>query len=684
MASHLHLSHSQDSQINVLHYDEASIEPAAPNRLIPEFFPSTLRVCQAVLAVLLATSMAALMLLVSNLVGVLRGLRVNTILELLRDGNVAGAFFFGLCFSGLLVATAAMLVLKVAPDASGGGVSYVLAYLNGTHVAHFFTWRILVVKTLALAPTIASGAPLGAEAPSVFLGGAMARLLLQGVRWLGNIRTSPQPTTYSLAHALTEPSEERIFMACGLATGLAVAFDAPIAGVLMALEGSVAFLTTTAILRIFGCAMLGAFFSRWAVDGFSPLIVAPSTVDEEAGATLAYAWFLSEVLFFVLISCIGAILGAVGTWLNMRWTTWRHHQLRLRMWDPIVLVAVTFVVWFALPWCFGCVPCGNECEDTMEEGVCAVGTFSPLGTLLARTNDEIVDALYTRQRVGTLGDALTVTMLITYGLIHFVLAVSMYGAHVPGGLFVPCIIVGACMGRSVAALAQLSHFAPSGIHIADPGVYALLGSAAVLGGMTRLALPITVMLIEMTGNATFLVPIMFCTVLSKVLADTLSSSLYSQHMHLEGYHSLGDQLPLSLRGLSVDTVPPLVTAAEEARKYTLFWTDTSLAHAQACDAFWTTQYLPWIPVVSCTVQCRFLGMTTLQRLQQRIGEQDGVPGGRLTFEQSDLDAGVTMLHPSVSLSRVHRCMRRLGLAFIVLVDEHHTFWSVVSRRDLVS
>jgi H+/Cl- antiporter ClcA len=52
-------------------------------------------------------------------------------------------------------------------------------------------------------------------------------------------------------------------MACGLATGLAVAFDAPIVGVLLALEGSVAFLTSTAILRIFACAMLGAFFSRW-------------------------------------------------------------------------------------------------------------------------------------------------------------------------------------------------------------------------------------------------------------------------------------------------------------------------------------------------------------------------------------------------------------------------------------
>jgi len=43
----------------------------------------------------------------------------------------------------------------------------------------------------------------------------------------------------------------------------------------------------------------------------------------------------------------------------------------------------------------------------------------------------------------------------------------------------------------------------------NPGVYAVLGAASMLGGMTRMTLPISVMMIEITSDAQFLIPVSF-------------------------------------------------------------------------------------------------------------------------------------------------------------------------------
>jgi CBS domain-containing protein len=104
-------------------------------------------------------------------------------------------------------------------------------------------------------------------------------------------------------------------------------------------------------------------------------------------------------------------------------------------------------------------------------------------------------------------------------------------------LFVPSVVVGGCVGR---AFGYFMH-----IYVSDqinPGVYALLGAASMFGGFTRLILPAAVMLVEMTGDSTYLLPIMFCTAVAKVVSDQIQPPLYPQHMAIEGIPTLGDKL----------------------------------------------------------------------------------------------------------------------------------------------
>jgi H+/Cl- antiporter ClcA len=127
--------------------------------------------------------------------------------------------------------------------------------------------------------------------------------------------------------------EERIFMAGGLAAGLAVAFNAPISGTLMALEGSTSFLTVPVVVRIFGCAMFATFFNdvghvNWSSDRIKSnnLIV----ISEEAVAP-TYAYMIWEVLIFLIMGILGGILGASATYLNHRYSKWRHHVIEKKV-----------------------------------------------------------------------------------------------------------------------------------------------------------------------------------------------------------------------------------------------------------------------------------------------------------------------------------------------------------------
>ena len=66
-----------------------------------------------------------------------------------------------------LVLIGSSLVIFWAPAAVGGGVTHLMAYLNGTHVPDLFAVRTLVAKVVGLLCAIGSSLAVGPEGPMV-------------------------------------------------------------------------------------------------------------------------------------------------------------------------------------------------------------------------------------------------------------------------------------------------------------------------------------------------------------------------------------------------------------------------------------------------------------------------------------------------------------------------------------
>jgi CIC family chloride channel protein len=130
-----------------------------------------------------------------------------------HNQGVVGFFAtVGLCT--VATGTAAWLVRRYSPHATGSGIPHVEAQLAGNWSGN--PLRIILVKFLGGLLAIGAGLALGREGPTVQMGGSLALLLGRLLR-----RTE---------------AECKALLAAGAGAGLATAFNAPIAGAVFVLE----------------------------------------------------------------------------------------------------------------------------------------------------------------------------------------------------------------------------------------------------------------------------------------------------------------------------------------------------------------------------------------------------------------------------------------------------------------
>ena len=107
----------------------------------------------------------------------------------------------------------------------------------------------------------------------------------------------------------------------------------------------------------------------------------------------------------------------------------------------------------------------------------------------------------------------------------------------------------------------------------DPGVFALLGAGAFMGGVTRLTVSLAVIVMEMSGEQHFLLPILLGITVAKWTADFLHKPLYHALLEVKSAPFLPDE-PAGAPGLHLHDVSeimrpaPLTTLHASARAST--------------------------------------------------------------------------------------------------------------------
>eukprot|EP00659_Diplonema_papillatum_P015592 gene15592-23797_t len=481
--------------------------------------------------------------------------RMGTVAQLIdvgRETSAGGSYFVAWLFlvgtAALLTACSSIMVVYFWKHAAGSGVEEVIAYLNGVDMPRVFNVRTAVVKFLSCVLSVSSGLPAGPEGPMIHLGAICGAGLTQG-------QSKSFGCTTSLFRKFRNPADHHNFIMAGAAAGISTAFGAPIGGLLFVMEEMATHWRPTLTLMIFFTSMVSfctvSLFNS-AFDAWVP--------------TGTFGWFLNKaaVLFEVktiiqlnilaifpsfLIGALAGVLGSAFNFLNVRINLWRRRVIFPTDWkrvlEPVIVAALFATISLLLPVLTSCseitLPMEEDVRQWKTENATNLATFmcsgeneySPLGTLMLSNNDGTIRRLFSRNTDPEFG----VAPLLIFFVCYFFFACYTAGTSISSGLLVPMIVMGATMGRIVG---HLMVQATSGTDIylqdhqwIDPGVFALLGAAAFVGGVSRLTVSLVVIMLEISAELHFLLPIMIAVMTATWFGDFISPSLYHSYLDMK-------------------------------------------------------------------------------------------------------------------------------------------------------
>ncbi|SPQ92932.1 Chloride channel protein [Plasmodiophora brassicae] len=508
---------------------------------------------------LVSFTMALVALCVWALSHSLQRYRFAAVDRLIRQGFVVAPIAVQCTMAAAFVGVASALVAYVEPMAAGSGIPQVKCILNGLKVPRVVRVKTLLVKAIGVSLSVAAGLPLGIEGPMIHCGAVCGAAVSQGRSAVAGIDTSC--TKYN--GEFRNDKEKREFVSAGAAAGVANAFGAPIGGVLFALEEGSSFWNQKLTWRTFFCSMMSYFFlalftsavsddRHWGKLSDSSMF---TFGDFTSNGQNVFSYSAYELPLFIGMGAVGGLAGAAFNECNRRLTVWRQAHVRSparRIAECTATAAVFALVAFVA--CLAvrpaCVGIGREHEQYARQLVqfyCAHGQFSPRASILLVPFDSAVKLLFHTSVTFDTAD------LVVVFLVVFVAACWCYGMAIPSGLFIPCLLAGACFGRLVGQVVHENAALPT----VDPGTYSLIGAAAVLGGMARMTISLTVILIEATGDIQYGLPIMATLMTARWVGGYFNEGLYDIQIHLNGWQFLDfDPPPVAQYLLAADIMSP--------------------------------------------------------------------------------------------------------------------------------
>jgi CIC family chloride channel protein len=363
------------------------------------------------------------------------------------------------------------LVTRFAPEARGHGVPEVMdaIYYQGGIIRPV----VALVKSLASAIAIGSGAAVGREGPIIQIGSALGSTLGQVVKM--------------------PPGQRITLVAAGAGAGIAATFNTPLGGVMFAIELMMPEVSVRTFLPVALATGTATFFGRFFFGQLPAFLVPPlPPLSVDAGA----------VVTLLLYALLGVLTGLAATLFirGLHWAEDIFDRIEGRYLRHMLGMLIVGILFYGLHLGFGHYFIEGVGYSTVQ--AILVGQLSAVGLLF---------------------------------LLFFakVCATSLsLGSGSSGGIFSPSLFMGATIGAAFASLVASFHL-PFDINIPS---FAIVGMGAMVGGGTGAAMTAITMIFEMTRSYDVVMPMVLAVAMSVGVRRLLSrENIYTLKLVRRGH-----------------------------------------------------------------------------------------------------------------------------------------------------
>ncbi|KAE8145643.1 chloride channel [Aspergillus avenaceus] len=415
-------------------------------------------------------------------------------------------------------------------SAAGSGVAEVKIINSGFVLHGYLGFKTLAIKSVAMVFSVSSGLSLGKEGPYVHIATCVGNICCRLF------------TKYFL-----NDGKRREVLSASAASGVAVAFGAPIGGVLFSLEEVSYYFPPKTLFRTFFCCIVAALSLKF----LNPYGTGKIVLFE---VRYLNDWEIFELGIFILLGVMGGALGALFIKANSLWARSFRRIPAIKRWPMLEVVLVALLTGVTSFW--------NRY------------TKLPVSELLFELASPCDRESSSRNGLCPNEDG--IGEIIRYLLVAFVikslLTVVTFGIKLPSGIYVPSMVVGGLMGRMVGHMAQYfvvkypsfplfgsSCPAVSGMEsCVTPGVYAMVAAGATMCGATRLSVTLAVILFELTGSLAHVLPFSLAVLCAKWTADAIEPrSIYDVITDMNSYPFLDNKIQVTSDSVLGDIVRPV-------------------------------------------------------------------------------------------------------------------------------
>lgn len=350
-----------------------------------------------------------------------------------------------------------LLVYTFAPEAEGHGTD---AAIGAFHKEGKIRPRVVIIKAIASILTISTGGSAGREGPTAQISAGFGSMMSDALKF--------------------SEHERRIALATGIGAGIATIFKAPLGGALLAAE--ILYyrdFESDAVIPAFLASIIGySIFGYF--EGYDPVF-----------AKAEIFWNVTQIPFFLVLGVISAGFGLlyIRTFYKTRDAYsgfFTKHNLPNHL-KPLA---------GALPIAILVIGLAHISPDTMIAALGGIGAGYGFMQL----------SMY---------NMLPLTVLLLLPFIKIITTSLTIGSGGSGGVFAPGLVIGGAVGGAMGL--SLHTVLPEIVPITTVPAFVVVGMISLFGGISNAPIAVMIMVVEMTGDFSLLVPAMGAVAISTVL-----------------------------------------------------------------------------------------------------------------------------------------------------------------------